>query len=233
LAKTNVPKKVLELIEKVGLTEQQAMWNCHGTWVMYHKACEKIAAHMKVKFDKPELVFCDVSKNQAVVLVTGHWNEVTEWSYGEATPQNNKNVYPFAMAEKRAKDRVILKLLGFHGDIYTDSEVDEQVQEQLAQQAQRRTPPKEVRSEVVANSYSSNQEKSSPPPTETWEEIQEKLKKEIKSICTKMWSIEIRQQERLKELRGTYYQVREKYGEHEKWMEIHTMFKDAQTELEK
>lgn len=165
----------MELIEKVGLTEQQAMWNCHGTWVMYHKACEKIAAHMKVKFDKPELVFCDVSKNQAVVLVTGHWNEVTEWSYGEATPQNNKNVYPFAMAEKRAKDRVILKLLGFHGDIYTDSEVDEQVQEQLAQQAQRRTPQKEVRSEVVANSYSSNQEKSSPTPTKSqgkdWQKI--------------------------------------------------------------
>lgn len=233
MAKTNVPKKVLELIEKVGLTEQQAMWNCHGTWVMYHKACEKIAAHMKVKFDKPELVFCDVSKNQAVVLVTGHWNEVTEWSYGEATPQNNKNVYPFAMAEKRAKDRVILKLLGFHGDIYTDSEVDEQVQQQLAQQAQRRTPPKEVRSEVVANSYSSNQEKSSPPPTETWEEIQEKVTKKIDGIKGKMYSVEIRKEARLNDLRKEFYTFQDQYRDHEKFAEIKKIFIDAQTELSK
>ena len=133
-------------------------------------------------------------------------------------------------AETSAIGRALASLGLAGGEYASANEMDAVVRktENLKQ-----TPPKEVRSEVVANSYSSNQEKSSPPPTETWEEIQEKVKKEIKSICTKMWSIEIRQQERLKELRGTYYQVREKYGEHEKWMEIHTMFKDAQTELEK
>lgn len=233
MAKTNVPKKVLDLLAEVGLSTNQAGWDCHGTWVMYHKAAEKLAGYKKVKFDKPEIIHQDVGQKEVVMLVTGHCGDITEWSFGEATPSNNKNAYPYAMAEKRAKDRVILKLLGFHGDVYTDTEIDDQLQQQLKRQAERRTPPKEVRSEVVTNSYSSKQEKSSPPPTETWEQIQEDLKKDIKSISTKMWSIEIRKKERLNELRGAYYKVKEKYQEHEKWQEIHTMFKDAQTELEK
>ena len=44
---------------------------------------------------------------------------------GEASPKNNKNAYPWAMAEKRAKDRVILKLIGLHGLVYSEQEADE------------------------------------------------------------------------------------------------------------
>ena len=51
--------------------------------------------------------------------------DASEWSIGEASPYNNKNAYPFAMAEKRAKDRVILKLVGLHGDVYSQDEADE------------------------------------------------------------------------------------------------------------
>jgi alpha-D-ribose 1-methylphosphonate 5-phosphate C-P lyase len=46
-------------------------------------------------------------------------------TYGEATPKNNKNGYPYAMAEKRAVDRAILKLIGIHGFVYSDDEVNE------------------------------------------------------------------------------------------------------------
>ena len=41
------------------------------------------------------------------------------------SPKNNKNAYPIAMAEKRAKDRVILKLLAAHGDLYSEEEADD------------------------------------------------------------------------------------------------------------
>ena len=37
---------------------------------------------------------------------------------------NNKNSYPYAMAEKRAKDRVILKLIGVAGFVYSEDEAD-------------------------------------------------------------------------------------------------------------
>ena len=58
------------------------------------------------------------------LLVTGTMGDKSEWSIGEASPSNNKNSYPYAMAEKRAKDRVILKLVGLHGDVYAEDEAD-------------------------------------------------------------------------------------------------------------
>ena len=57
-------------------------------------------------------------------MVMGHMGDKSEWSIGEASPSNNKNSYPYAMAEKRAKDRVILKLVGLHGDVYAEDEAD-------------------------------------------------------------------------------------------------------------
>ena len=59
------------------------------------------------------------------MVVFGHLGEISEWSIGEASPTNNKNAYPFAMAEKRAKDRVILKLIGLHGMVYSEIEADD------------------------------------------------------------------------------------------------------------
>ena len=35
-------------------------------------------------------------------------------SFGEASPQNNKSPYPIAMAEKRAKSRVVLQMSGLY-----------------------------------------------------------------------------------------------------------------------
>jgi hypothetical protein len=60
-----------------------------------------------------------------VMIAFGKLGERTEWSFGEAATYNNKNAYPAAMAEKRAKDRVILKLLNAHGALYSEAEADE------------------------------------------------------------------------------------------------------------
>jgi hypothetical protein len=74
------------------------------------------------------MIESNAEKNIAVVVVTGYLGDRMEWSFGEATPKNSKNAYPYAMAEKRAKDRVILKLIGLHGDVYSESEADDFVQ---------------------------------------------------------------------------------------------------------
>lgn len=165
----NVPKPVLDMLNEVGMTQKQAMWNCHGTWVMYHKSLEKLAAYKKLKFEKPELIHQDLTKKEVVLLVTGHRDNVSEWSYGEATPSNNKNAYPFAMAEKRAKDRVILKLLGFHGDVYSDAEIDSQVQQELANKAKREKEEGGSLSNSTPSS-SDNQKDKKDPPKKTFEE---------------------------------------------------------------
>ena len=175
MAKTNVPKKVLDLLAEVGLSTHQAGWDCHGTWVMYHKAAEKLAGYKKVKFDKPEIIHQDVGQKEVVMLVTGHCGDITEWSFGEATPSNNKNAYPYAMAEKRAKDRVILKLLGFHGDVYTDTEIDDQVQQQLKRQAERNIENTSEQ-EVKEQEESSTSNTSSPVPISS-SKMFEKIKK--------------------------------------------------------
>ena len=120
-----LPARLKEILAEINLTERQAVWDCHGTPVVLHKALEKVAAHYKVKFDAPQIIACDVAAKEAVICVTGHMGEATEWSIGEAAPYNNKNSYPFAMAEKRAKDRVILKLVGLHGEVYSEEEADD------------------------------------------------------------------------------------------------------------
>jgi hypothetical protein len=120
-----LPARLLKILKDINLTERQAVWDCHGTPVVLHKALEKVAAHYNIVFDQPKIIACDVAAKEAVICVTGHMEGATEWSIGEAAPYNNKNSYPFAMAEKRAKDRVILKLVGLHGDVYSEEEADD------------------------------------------------------------------------------------------------------------
>jgi len=120
-----LPEKLVKLLDEINITQHKAVWDCHGTPVMLHKALEKIAAHKNIMFDAPQIISCDVASKEAVICVTGHMENATEWSIGEAAPYNNKNSYPFAMAEKRAKDRVILKLVGLHGDVYSEEEADD------------------------------------------------------------------------------------------------------------
>ena len=122
--KSEVPEAVGVILKEIGLTPQDAGWDCHGTYVVLHKALEKVAAKKGIVFDSPQVLAANATAKEAVVLVTGHMGDKSEWSIGEAAPYNNKNSYPFAMAEKRAKDRVILKLVGLHGDVYSEDEAD-------------------------------------------------------------------------------------------------------------
>jgi hypothetical protein len=84
-----------------------------------------MAAKAGVRFHRPEMVVNDPEKRTVVVCVEASMGEATEWSFGEVSPANNKNAYPYAMAEKRAKDRVALKLLGMSGLVYSEEEADD------------------------------------------------------------------------------------------------------------
>jgi len=83
-----------------------------------------MAAKAGIRFDPPVIIQADALKDVAVVCVTGYLGDQSVWSFGEASPKNNKNAYCFSMAEKRAVDRVTLKLLGLHGEIYSEEEAD-------------------------------------------------------------------------------------------------------------
>lgn len=128
-------EKVLKKYAPQGYDLNEAVWPLKrkskegnkfiAAWVAKHKALEVIAAHNNIKFDMPQIIEADANSKIAVVCVSGSLGDKTEWSFGESTSYNTQNDYPFAMAEKRAKDRVILKLLGLHGDLYSEEEAYE------------------------------------------------------------------------------------------------------------
>lgn len=118
--------KLKEILTKFHPDPRSAVWDCHGKWVAYHAALEEIARNAKITFDAPQVLEANGPAKCAAICVTGRINgHAMEWSIGEAAPSNNKNGYPFAMAEKRAKDRVILKLIGLHGMVYSEEEADD------------------------------------------------------------------------------------------------------------
>ena len=94
-----------------------------GNLIITHKACEKIARQEKIVFDMPKILSSE--NNNVAILCSATWADTTEWSIGEASPKTSFNIYYFAMAEKRVKDRLILKLIGVYGDVYSEDESDE------------------------------------------------------------------------------------------------------------
>ncbi len=123
-----------EVLARFNLNPKEALWlhksynkktgQTKETWIMYHWAVEKAAAEAHIDFDPPEVMTLHL--NDIALYVVGHLPSGTkEWSFGEASSANTKNPYPWAMAEKRAKDRVTLKLLRIHGQVYSDQEAEE------------------------------------------------------------------------------------------------------------
>jgi hypothetical protein len=122
-------RRIEEVLAKFGEPMAGNVWRVQGTPVIYHKALERIAAQARIVFDPPSILRAE--RDEAVILVSGRMGERSEWSIGEALVGVNYRVsgkqaaYVYAMAEKRAKDRVILKLIELHGYVYSEEEADE------------------------------------------------------------------------------------------------------------
>jgi len=123
----DIPNVLEDALKDSGGNLTQDCWlhRQSGKYVVKHYALERVAAHMKMKFDPPQVIESNVEGRGAVVCVTGYLGDRSDWSIGEAAPYNNQMNYPYAMAEKRAKDRVILKLLNIHGEVYSQEEADD------------------------------------------------------------------------------------------------------------
>jgi len=118
--------KIKELAQKYNLSKDDFWELKRGTrsmWIITHDACEKIAAKENIQFGAPT-IYRDTNQDVAIVGDAKRGNKVI-WSTGEASPKNCKAPYMFAMAEKRLKDRLILKLINaYEYGIYSDSEAD-------------------------------------------------------------------------------------------------------------
>lgn len=122
-----VKPEVRRILETFGLNPRDALWDCHGSWVLLHRACQTIAMKMGIKFDEPKVLHMDISKKEVVFMIKGtNKDGESRYDIGEAMPSNNKNSYPVSMALKRAEDKVIIHLarLREHG-VYSSEEADE------------------------------------------------------------------------------------------------------------
>lgn len=145
--------KIYDVFDKLGVDiDKDAIWEVQGTPVVKHKDVERLGAKMGIRWDKPQILRAE--SYEAVIIVFGSVGDKMEWSIGEAkimemVDTGRKNqwgkamrepkdgcfgnyivtgsqaAYPYAMAEKRAKDRVILKLADLHGDAYSSEEADD------------------------------------------------------------------------------------------------------------
>lgn len=128
-------KTLNDYLKEAGLNPKDSSWNCRGKTVVLHKALEVLAKRAKISFGDPQIMHMDVAGGNMAILVvgimpnggeTGTQSDIDrEWAFGEINSKNHTTAYPFAVVEKRAKDRVILKLLGIHGEVYSESEADD------------------------------------------------------------------------------------------------------------
>ena len=133
-----IDKHIKKAFETYGFTEKQIQNGCWLleikekpiAWIAYHKFLERVATKAKIIFKKPEVL--ENNGTDLAIYVQGSLGERVEWSIGEVNKSNyialsdkSRPSYRWAMAEKRAKDRVILKLLDISGDLYSEEEADE------------------------------------------------------------------------------------------------------------
>jgi hypothetical protein len=108
--------QIATLLARYGEPAEGNVWQVEDQTFVRHSTLERIAAQARITFDPPAVLRAE--PDEAVLLVIGRMGERVEWSIGEALVGVNYHLpgsepaYVYAMAEKRAKDRVILRLIG-------------------------------------------------------------------------------------------------------------------------
>ena len=125
MSKMNIPDEAVKIFKELKINGSEATWDCHGTPVVLHKYIEIIGAKLNVSIDSLDVIEANARDGIVSMKCVASIKDRQVISYGECSPKNNKNAYPYAMAEKRAVDRCILKLANLHGFVYSENEVDD------------------------------------------------------------------------------------------------------------
>jgi hypothetical protein len=124
MGKMNIPDEAVKIFKELGINSAEATWDCHGTPVVLHRYIEIIAAKLNVSIELLDVVEASTKDGICSMKCIASINDRQVISYGECSPKNNNNTYPYAMAEKRAVDRCVLKLANLHGFVYSENEMD-------------------------------------------------------------------------------------------------------------
>lgn len=120
------PKEISDFMAAYGVTADEVWKIAQGNaYAVKHKALERVAAEKGIATTGLKVLSLDQEKGFAAVEAEVKHGDKHFRTFGEASPKNNKNAYPLAMAEKRAVDRAILKALVVSGDLYSEDEADD------------------------------------------------------------------------------------------------------------
>lgn len=133
---------VNDILKELKFNPSECLWEKHGATCMKHRYIEIAGQSKGVVIESLDEVEKNSAEGVVAIKCTASLNTNRVITYGEASPKNNKNGYPYAMAEKRAIDRAILKLIGIHGFVYSDDEVEENFENVVVKRPEVKTEVK-------------------------------------------------------------------------------------------
>jgi hypothetical protein len=133
---------VKDILQELKFNPSECLWEKHGATCMKHRYIEIAGQEKGVMIESLDEVEKNSAEGVVAIKCTASLGKSKVITYGEATPKNNKNGYPYAMAEKRAIDRAILKLIGIHGFVYSDDEVDDKFENVEVKKTEIKEQPK-------------------------------------------------------------------------------------------
>lgn len=83
--------------------------------IVMRTGIDKIQAKQNIRCSF-ELIYHSDDLKTAVIKAVGVKGNTFEQTYGEVNPKNCTSPYPIAVAEKRARSRIVLKLAGFYAE---------------------------------------------------------------------------------------------------------------------
>lgn len=133
---------VKDILQELKFNPNECLWEKHGATCMKHRYIEIAGQEKGVVIESLDEIEKNSAEGVVAIKCTASLGKSKVITYGEATPKNNKNGYPYAMAEKRAIDRAILKLIGIHGFVYSDDEVDDKFENVEVKKTETKEQPK-------------------------------------------------------------------------------------------
>ena len=131
----NIPNQIIKVAEKYNLklpNDRKDMtgdvWCIGNNFILKHDALTKIAKNEGVVFHKPEvhIIYNDKQFFGVAMYGEAELDGYKIWTTADSTTQNTMAKYYFNMAEKRLRDRQVLKLLDLYEyGLYSDVEADD------------------------------------------------------------------------------------------------------------
>ena len=130
-----IPQPIIKVAEKYNLKLPQNkkdmsgdFWSIGNNYIIFHDALTKIAKQEGIVFHKPdvEILYNDNIFYGVAMMGEAELDGYKIWTTADSTKDNTMAKYYFYMAEKRLRDRQVLKLLDLYEyGLYSDVEADD------------------------------------------------------------------------------------------------------------